>query len=370
MTDSVSETIRGERPAGSKADVALVTGASGFIGGAVARCLHNAGFQVRAFARATSPRTHIHDAFELAIGDVTDRASVKEAISGARYVFHIAADYRLWTRDPSKMLRTNVEGTRIVMEEALRAGVERVVHTSSVATLAPDREGLCDETRRMPCEARLGTYKRSKILAENLVEQMIMREGLPAVIVNPTAPLGPGDLRPTPTGRIIVEALRGNMPAFVDTGLDVVHVDDVAQGHLAALKGGQIGERYILGGENVDLATILREIALLLNRKPPTIRLPRGPLLPIAFANECLAWITGREPFLNREGLRLAATPMFFDDSKARRELGYKSRPYGETLADAILWFQTDEEPRIVRERGGKPRLRSEEARNAGGRLS
>lgn len=150
----------------------------------------------------------------------------------------------------------------------------------------------------------------------------------------------------------------------------MVHVDDVAQGHLAALKGGQIGERYILGGENVDLATILREIALLLNRKPPTIRLPRGPLLPIAFANECLAWITGREPFLNREGLRLAATPMFFDNSKARRELGYKSRPYGETLADAILWFQTDEEPRIVRERGGKPRLRSEEARNAGGRLS
>jgi dihydroflavonol-4-reductase len=362
--------MRGEPLAGNKADVALVTGASGFIGGAVARYLHNAGFRVRAFARATSPRMHIHDNYELAIGDVTDRASVKDAMRGARYVFHIAADYRLWTRDPSKMLRTNVEGTRIVMEEALQAGVERVVHTSSVATLAPDREGLCDETRRMPCDAHLGTYKRSKILAENLVEDMIMRQGLPAVIVNPTAPLGPGDLRPTPTGRIIVESLRGNMPAFVDTGLDVVHVDDVAQGHLAALKGGQIGERYILGGENIDLATMLREIALLTHRKPPTIRLPRGPLLPIAFVNECLAWITGKEPFLNREGLRLSATLMFFDDSKARRELGYRSRPYGETLADAIGWFQSLEEARVAKARGSKPRLSAEGDRNARSRIS
>jgi dihydroflavonol-4-reductase len=320
-------------------DIALVTGASGFIGGAVARALHEAGFRVRAFMRSTSPRVHIKDDYEVAVGDVTDPVSVREAVRGARYVFHVAADYRLWTPDPAKMLRTNVEGTRIVMEEALRAGVERVVHTSSVATLAPNREGLCDETQRMSCQARVGTYKRSKILGERLVEEMILRQGLPAVIVNPTAPLGSGDLRPTPTGRIILESLRGNMPAFVDTGLDVVHVDDVAKGHLAALRLGRIGERYILGGENIDLASLLGEIARLTGRKPPTVRLPRAPLVPLAFLNECLARIVDREPFLNLEGLRLAATPMFFDDSKARRELGYQSRPLGEALADAIDWF-------------------------------
>ncbi len=326
--------------------MAVVTGASGFIGGAVAKALHEEGFRVRAFVRSTSPRMNLHEAYEVVVGDVTERESVRKAMSGARFVFHVAADYRLWTPDPAKMLHTNVEGARIVMEEALSANVERVVHTSSVATLAPDREGLCDESRRMDRLARLGVYKRSKILSERLVEEMIARQNLPAVIVNPTAPLGPGDIRPTPTGRIILEALRGNMPAFVDTGLDLVHVDDVARGHVAALRKGRIGERYILGGDNIDLASILREIARLTNNRPPTIKLPRAPLVPLAILNEAVARITGREPFLNYEGLRLAATPMFFDDSKARRELGYESRAHGATIADAINWFRDYEEAR------------------------
>jgi dihydroflavonol-4-reductase len=330
----------------SSKDIVLVTGASGFIGGAVASLLHERGFAVRAFVRRASPRGNILPHFQIAEGDVTDRESIRAALAGVRHVFHVAADYRLWARDPTTILRTNVEGTRIVMQEALRAGVERIVHTSSVATLDPTAPGLCDETRRMSPDARVGPYKRSKIISERLVEEMIEKDGLPAVIVNPTAPLGRGDLRPTPTGRIIVEALRGNIPAYVETGLDIVHVQDIAAGHLAALRHGRIGERYILGGEHVMLSDLLADVARLIGRSPPRIGLPRWPLAPLAYANEALARITGREPFLTVEGLRLSATPMFFDDGKARRELGYRSRPYRQAIADAVDWFQREDETR------------------------
>jgi dihydroflavonol-4-reductase len=320
-------------------DIALVTGASGFIGGAVAALLHEQGFRVRAFVRPTSPRANLRPQYEIFEGDVTDRESLRAALRGVRFVFHVAADYRLWAPDPRVVMRTNVDGTRAVMEEALRAGVERIVHTSSVATLAPDASGLCDETRRLEVCDRLGAYKRSKLLSERLVEEMVERHHLPAVIVNPSAPLGPGDVRPTPTGRIVLEAMRGNMPAYVDTGLAVVHVADVAAGHLAALRQGRIGERYILGGENVELSELLAEVACLIGGRPPRVRLPRWPLVPLAHVNEALARLTGREPFLNVESLRLSATTMFFDDSKARRELGYRSRPYRDALADAVEWF-------------------------------
>jgi dihydroflavonol-4-reductase len=324
----------------SGGDIVLVTGASGFIGGAVCRALGQGGYKVRALVRQTSPRTNIGRDVEVFEGDMTDAGVVREALAGSRFLVHIAANYRLWTPDPKELVRVNVEGTRVVMQEALRGRIERVVYTSSVATLAPERFGLCDESRKLPLEKAVSAYKRSKILCERLVETMVEKEHLPAVIVNPSAPLGPGDLRPTPTGRIVLEAMRGRIPAFVDTGLNIAHVDDVAGGHLAALERGRIGERYILGGDNVGLASILEEVAHLTGRKPPRLRLPRAPLVPIAIINEMFAFLSGEEPLLSRESLRLSATPMYFDDSKARRELGYVSRPHQEAIADAVRWFR------------------------------
>ena len=289
--------------------------------------------------RASSPRTNIDPRDEVVVGDLLDRASVAAALNGARYLVHAAADYRLWAPSPDDILRANVEGTRIVMEEALRAGVERIVYTSSVATFDLRAGGLADETRPLPHTEAIGAYKRSKIIAEDLVADMVARDRLPAVIVNPSTPIGPRDVKPTPTGRIIIEAASGRMPAFVETGLNFVHVDDVAAGHLAALQRGRIGERYILGGENMTLRQMLLDIADIVGRRARPLRLPRGAIYPFAFGAEMLARATGREPFATVDGLRLARYTMHFDDSKARRELGYTSRPYREGLAEAIEWF-------------------------------
>jgi dihydroflavonol-4-reductase len=319
----------------------LVTGASGFLGSAIAAALRARGHAVRVLARASSPRTNLNPTDVVCEGDLRDRASLAAALKGARYLFHAAADYRLWARDPEEIRRSNVEGTRLIMEEALSAGVERIVYTSSVATLKLIEGGFATEDRPLAEGEGIGAYKRSKVAAERLVEAMIQRDGLPAVIVNPSTPIGPRDVRPTPTGRIIVEAASGRMPAFVETGLNLAHVDDVAAGHLAALDRGGIGERYILGGDNVFLADILADIARLVGRQPPTVKLPRTLLYPIAYGAELLAHLRGVEPFITMDGLRMARHHMFFDDSKARRELGYISRPYREGLADAIAWFRT-----------------------------
>ena len=259
-------------------------------------------------------------------GDLRDRASLAAALKGVRFLFHAAADYRLWARDPEEIIRNNVEGTRLIMEEALRAGVERIVYTSSVATLKLVDGAPATEDRPLAEEEAIGAYKRSKVAAERLVEAMVRRDGLPAVIVNPSTPIGPRDVRPTPTGRIIIEAASGRMPAFVDTGLNLVHVDDVAAGHLAALERGRIGERYILGGENVLLADMLADIARLVGRRPPTLKLPRAAIYPIAYGAELMAKVRGVEPFVTLDGLRMARHHMFFDDAKARRELGYASQ--------------------------------------------
>ncbi len=237
-------------------------------------------------------------------------------MKGVRFLFHVAADYRLWARDPDEIARNNVEGTRLVMEEALRAGVERIVYTSSVATLKISGDVPATEAHPLAEDEAIGVYKRSKVAAERLVEAMIANDGLPAVIVNPSTPIGPRDVKPTPTGRIIVEAASGRMPAFVDTGLNLAHVDDVAAGHLAALERGRIGERYILGGENVLLGDMLGDIARLMSRSPPTLKLPRGMLYPVAYAAEFWARIAGGEPFATVDGLRMAKRRMFFDDSK------------------------------------------------------
>lgn len=327
------------------ADKVLVTGASGFVGSAVARVLINAGYEVRALLRPTSKRTNLTGLdIEIVEGDMRDPAAAERALAGVRYLFHAAADYRLWALDPQQILLTNREGTRLLMQVALRQGVERIVYTSSVATIACAGNGKpADETMPLSEENAIGAYKKSKVAAERVVEAMIANENLPAIIVHPSAPIGPRDVKPTPTGRIIVEAARGRIPAFVDTGLNLVHVDDVASGHLAALVHGQPGDHFILGGQNVMLSELLAQIALLCGRKPPTLRLPRSVLYPFAFATEAMAHVTRREPFLTVDGLRMSKHRMFFSSAKAERALGFRPRPYCQAIADALAWFGAHE---------------------------
>src|SRR5215470_11195276 len=312
------------------ADTVVVTGASGFVGSAVARKLLERGFSVRALVRPTSPRFHLAGLdIEFAEGDLLDAATVRPAMAGVRHVFHVAADYRLWARDRNEIMRNNVTSTRNVMEAALRAGVERVVYTSSVATLAVRTDGTSvDETFPLDEAKAIGVYKRSKVAAERLVERMIAEEKLPAVIVNPSTPIGPRDVKPTPTGRIIVDAARGRIPAYVDNG------------HLAALNRGKIGERYILGGQNVSLSEMLATIATLLGRRPPRIRMWRGAIVPLAVTAETIARFTGREPLVTLDALRMSKYRMFFTTAKAERDLGLSARPFTEALADAIDWFR------------------------------
>ena len=323
------------------ADRVLVTGASGFVGSAVARALLTRGFDVKAMLRPSSPRANVAGTgCEIVTGDMLSLADMKRAMKGARYLFHVAADYRLWAPDPEEIVRNNATGTRASMEAALAEGVEKIVYTSSVATLKPIEGAAADETSRHTEETAIGAYKRSKVLAERLVQRMIDEQGLPAVIVNPSTPIGPRDIKPTPTGRIIVEAMAGRIPAFVDTGLNLVHVDDVAEGHLLALEKGRIGEMYILGGQDASLRDMLADIAAETGRPAPRIRLPRAPLYPLAYGAEAVARLTKKEPFLTVDSLRMSEHRMFFCSAKAERELGYRARPYHEALRDAIAWFR------------------------------
>jgi len=322
-------------------DIALVTGATGFVGSAVVRSAISRGFKVRALARPNSRRANLGGLeIEPAEGDMRDAASLARAMTGARYLFHVAADYRLWARDPDEIIRNNRDGTRAVMEAARSASVERVVYTSSVATLKPRDDGSdADETDRADMNTAIGAYKKSKVAAERVVEEMIA-QGLPVVIVSPSTPVGSRDIRPTPTGRIIVEAANGRMPAYVETGLNLVHVDDVAEGHLLALEKGRIGENYILGGHDVMLKEMLADIARLVGRKPPRLSLPRAPLFPLAYISEAIARITGKEPMLTMDALKMAKHKMFFSSAKAKSELGYSVQPWRLALADAVNWFK------------------------------
>jgi dihydroflavonol-4-reductase len=320
-------------------DIALVTGASGFVGSAVARALLARGMAVRVLMRPAGDRRNIEGlGVEPVTGDMRDEASMTAALKGARYLFHVAADYRLWARDPAEIERNNLLGAEATMGAALRVGVERVVYTSSVAALKPGKAAVNETARHTP-QSVIGAYKRSKLLAERAVERLIAEKSLPAVIVAPSTPIGPRDVKPTPTGRIIVEAARGKMPAFVDTGLNLVHVDDVAAGHLLALDKGRIGENYILGGEDVMLEAMLGEIARLAGRRAPRIKLPRGPLFPLAYGAETLARFTGKEPMLTADALRMSRYRMFFSSAKAKAELGYTARPWRDAVRDAHAWF-------------------------------
>lgn len=314
----------------------LVTGASGFVGSRVVRALLAGGHQVRALVRPTAPRDNLAGlAVEVAEGDLPAPRSLAAALDGCDALVHAAADYRLWVPDPDAMMRVNVEGTRALMQAALAAGISRIVHTSSVAALGGPTE---DIPARL--DAMVGPYKRSKFLAEEVVRGMVAEQNLPAVIVNPSTPVGPGDVRPTPTGRVIVEAALGRMPAHVDTALNIVHVDDVARGHVLALERGVVGERYILGGDDMGLGDILTLIAGLTGRRPPRLRLPLAAVVPVALAAEGWGRLTGREPFVTLDGLRMAATPMVFCSAKAERALGYGHRPAAAALADAVDWFR------------------------------
>lgn len=320
----------------------LVTGAAGFVGSAVARALINSGKEVRVIVRPTSRRENLRDLdVEIFEGDLTDPVSLRNALKGCEQLFHVAADYRLWARHPQEIYRSNVDGTMNIMDAALDAGVRKIVYTSSVSTLGLTSDGsAANEDTPTSIQQMIGPYKRSKYLAEREVIKRSRDYSLPVVIVNPSAPVGPRDIKPTPTGRMILDAAAGRMPAYVDTGLNIVHVDDVAQGHLLAAQLGKPGERYILGESDMHLKDILTLVAEIAGHKPPRIRLPHAALMPVAWASEAVARITGIEPRVTIDGIRLAKKTMFFSSQKAIDQLGYRPRAARQAIEDAVTFFR------------------------------
>ncbi|HXP85747.1 MAG TPA: hopanoid-associated sugar epimerase [Bryobacteraceae bacterium] len=315
----------------------LITGASGFVGWHVARALIAAGHHLRALARETKRLRELPEV-EPVQGDLRDRASLARAVEGCGVVFHVAADYRLWTREPEEMYRSNVDGTRALLEAARKAGVERVVYTSTVGCIGLPAGGVGDESSPVTLEEMRGPYKRSKFLAEQVALEFAAG-GFPVVIVNPTAPVGDHDFKPTPTGKIVVDFVRGKMPAYLDTGLNVVDVRDVAQGHLAALERGRLGERYILGSENLTLEQIFSQLASMAGRKPPRIRIPYAVAYAAGVVSTAVANVTGKEPLAPLDGVRMARKKMWVRHDKAARELGYAPGPAAGALRRAVDWF-------------------------------
>lgn len=323
----------------------FLTGATGFVGSAVLRRLLEDSHEVRVLARPGGDRRNIEGlACEVVEGDLIDGASYSAGLRGCEALFHVAADYRLWAPDAAAMQRINIDGTRDLFRLAAENGAKRIIYTSSVATLGLNADGTpADEETPSSYDDMIGTYKQSKFLAEQEVRRLVDEEGIPAVTVNPSAPIGPRDIKPTPTGRIIVDAASGKMPAYVDTGLNFVHVEDVAEGHLLAYEKGEIGDRYILGGENMTLIQILTEISTYVGRKPPAIKLPQTALLPIAYVAEALSRMTGNwEPFVTVDGVKMSTKRMYFSSVKAEKALGYKARPAKEAVAEAIEWYRAN----------------------------
>lgn len=325
-------------------DKVLVTGATGFIGSAVACDLLDAGYRVRALVRSSSRLDNLAGLdIETVTGDLRDQASLAAAMRGCQGVFHVAADYRLWTPDAEatrSMYASNVDGSCNVLRAAQQAGVGRVVYTSSVATLGLHADGKpADEDTPVTLEAMIGHYKRSKFLAEQAVTGLARDQQLDVVTVHPAAPVGPRDIKPTPTGRMVLDAARGRMPVYVDTGLDIVHVDDVARGHRLAYEKGTRGRHYVLGGDNLSLREILARIADITGHRGPWMRVPHAVVMPSAYAAEAWARIVQHEPGITVAGAKLARKHMYFSHQRAARELDYQPRTARDALSDAIDWF-------------------------------
>jgi dihydroflavonol-4-reductase len=320
---------------------ALVTGATGFVGGAVARALVRTGTDVRVLARPGSNLGNVEGlAVEKVTGDLCDPASLRTALAGCRQLYHVAAHYALWAKDPAIFYDINVAGTRNLLEAARDVGIERTVYCSTIGAIGlPSDGGLGTEDTPVSLDQMAGHYKRSKYLAEQEVVKLA-KEGLPVVIVNPSAPVGAGDVKPTPTGQVIVDFMKGRMPAYIETGMNIIDVDDVAAGHLLAMEKGRQGQRYILGCKNLMLREVFEILSRLTGVKAPTIKLPRLAILPLAYVNQWIANLTGNPPRIPLEGVKMAKYKMHYDCSKAIRELGLPQTPPEVALEKAVRWFQ------------------------------
>jgi dihydroflavonol-4-reductase len=334
-------------------ELTFVTGATGFIGSHVVRQLLRRGDRVRILARNSSRKSNV-EAFgcEIAIGDLKDSMSLLRCVQGCSRVYHVAADYRLWARNPQDIYDNNVGGTRNLLSACCEAGVDKVVYTSTVGAIGMRKDGLpADEDSPVKLDDMIGHYKRSKFMAEQVAKEFAS-SGLPVVIVNPTTPVGAGDLKPTPTGKIILEALKGRMPAYVDTGLNIVSVEDVAQGHILAETHGRIGERYILGGENWSLEEILDALARICDKHTPRVRIPWTLALIAAYLeNFVMGTLLRREPLIPFEGVRMARYKMYISSEKARKELGYNPQPAEKALREAVDYFRYEWQPDSAQDR-------------------
>src|SRR5580658_1101415 len=320
----------------------LVTGASGFLGSHVARQLVSRGENVRVLMRPSSTNRAVGDlSLEYVTGDLRDPASLDRAMAGIQYVFHVAADYRLWARKSREIYDSNVGGTKNILAAAKRAGVDKFIYTSTVATIAVDRPQLPNESTDAKLEEMIGHYKRSKWMAEQEV-LCAATEGLPAVVAMPTTPVGPWDWKPTPTGKIILDFLNGKMPGYVETGLNFVGVEECAAGHLLVSERGKIGERYLLGAENLTLKAMLDTLAKITGLPAPTLKIPHGLALGVAYMNTIFSRLMGREPQIPVEGVKIARHMMFVDCSRAHRELGFKPGPVSAALERAVRWYEAN----------------------------